>query len=80
MLVAVRVVPELAQHPGAENDAESGQTAQDHGVRVLLKMVCQRRLKASDLGCEHGDHGDERAGGVAVGVHGQRGCGELLGA
>jgi hypothetical protein len=78
MFVAARVVPELRQHPGAENDAESGQATQDHGVRVLLKTVCQRRLEISDLGREHGDHGDQRAGGVAVGVDGQRRRGQLL--
>jgi hypothetical protein len=36
--VAVRVVPELTEPPGAEDDTKSWQGAVDVGVRVHLKM------------------------------------------
>jgi hypothetical protein len=39
--VAGRVIPELRQHPGAEDHAESGQTTQDLGVRVDLKALAR---------------------------------------
>ena len=68
MAVAVRVVPELREHPGAEDDTESGQTEVDASVRVLLKTVCQGGLQLVDLGVQRGDHPDQRRSGVAVGV------------
>jgi hypothetical protein len=34
--VAIRVVPELTEHPGAEDDTKSWQGAVDVGVRVCL--------------------------------------------
>src|ERR1700761_2506296 len=36
--VSVRVVPELTEHPGAEDDTKSWQAEVDVGVRVCLKM------------------------------------------
>ena len=42
--VFVRVVPELTEHPGAEDDTESWLGEVDVGVRVLLKMVGRNRL------------------------------------
>ena len=37
-VVAFGVIPELAEHPGAEDHTETGQGTVDAGVRVLLKM------------------------------------------
>ena len=36
--VARGIIPELAEHPGAEDDTESGQGTVEGGVRVRLKM------------------------------------------
>jgi hypothetical protein len=38
MVKPVRVVTELGQHPGAEDDAKSRQTPVDLGVRVSFKL------------------------------------------
>ena len=56
------VITELAQHPGAEDRPESWQGADDLGVRVLLKMLRERRLEFGDLGVEACDQRDGRAG------------------
>jgi hypothetical protein len=47
--VAVRVVPELREHPSAEDHTESGQTAQDFGVRVLFKRRRQLSFERAGL-------------------------------
>ena len=44
--VSIGGVSELAQHPGAEYITESWQGEVDVGVRVLLKMVGEGRLRA----------------------------------
>ena len=48
-VVAFGVIPELAEHPGAEDHAETGQGTVDAGVRVLLKMGCQFSFEFGDL-------------------------------
>ena len=57
-----RVVPELAEHPGAEDDTESWLGAVDVGVRVLLKNVAQLLYERGDLPVEFGDDRDRRGG------------------
>jgi hypothetical protein len=47
--VAGRVVPELREHPGAEDQAESGKTAQDLGVRVTFKTLRELFFQLPDL-------------------------------
>src|SRR6267378_4191952 len=47
--VSGRVVPELTEHPGAEDDTKSWQGAVDVGVRVCLKMCRQLGLEVGDL-------------------------------
>ena len=63
--VAVRVVPELTEHPGAEDDTESWQGAVDVGVRVCLKMCRQLSLEVGDLAVQFGDDADHGAGVAA---------------
>src|SRR5271156_3528453 len=78
--VSVRVVPELTEHPGAENDTESWQGEVDVGVRVCLKMLGQRDLELGDLAVELDDDGDRGAGGGGeCGIDRCR-CPELLAA
>src|SRR5882757_3895455 len=78
--VAVRVVPELTEHPGAEDDTKSWQGAVDVGVRVCLKMRREFSFQIGDLVVEFGDDADCSAGaGPERSGHGG-GCGELLGA
>lgn len=62
---AGRVVTELAQHAGAEDQAESGQTAHDLGVRVLLKTRVQRGLELADS-VECGGQGAHQASVAAA--------------
>ena len=77
--VAIRVVPELTEHPGAEDDTKSWQGAVDVGVRVCLKMLGQGGFEVGDLAVEFGDDAHGRGGGGERG--GDRGAGgELLGA
>ena len=77
--VAVGVIPELAKHPGAEDDAESGQTTQDLGVRVLakrlLKVACTPSIWTDRLVKHAHSRGHARSGGVGE----QRWRGQLLG-
>src|SRR5277367_3995962 len=78
--VTVRVVPELTEHPGAEDDTKSWQGAVDVGVRVCLKMCRQFGLEVGDLAVQLDDDADRGPGG-----RGERGGdrgrgGELLGA
>jgi hypothetical protein len=61
MLVAGGVVTELALHPGAEDDAESGLTADDLGVRVRVKSLLQFGLQALQLAVHLGDDADAGA-------------------
>ena len=44
--VTVRVVPQLTEHPGAEDDTKSWQAEVDVGVRVCLKM-CRSSASSS---------------------------------
>ena len=78
--VSVRVVPELAEHPGAEDDTDSWQGTDDVGVWVLLKLVRQLRLESGDLTVEltNDPHGRFCCGGERFGHGG--GCFELAGA
>ena len=59
-MVAVRVVTELSEHPGAEDVTKSGKAAVGLSVRVLIKMVDQLGLEGGDLCVEHTDHGHQR--------------------
>jgi hypothetical protein len=60
--VAVRVVPELTEHPGAEDDTKSWQGEVDVGVRVCLKMCRQLGLQVDDLAVQFDDDADRGAG------------------
>ena len=77
MAIASRVVPELRQHPGAEDHAESGQTTQELGVRVSFKSAAQLLFHGVDLLVELGQ--DAHGGGhdLAVGGDQDRGGGQL---
>ena len=55
-VVAGGVVTELAEHPGAGDDSEAGQAAEDRCVRVLAEMVAEDRLELGDLAGVRGDH------------------------
>src|SRR4051794_33515165 len=78
--VSVRVVPELAKHPGAEDDTKSWQGAVDVGVRVCLKMCREFGFELADLAIEFGDDADRSAGAGPERGSERGGCGELLGA
>jgi hypothetical protein len=54
ILVAVQVIAELCEHPGAEDHRESWQGADDLGVLVRLKMLAQLLLELIDLGPQRG--------------------------
>jgi hypothetical protein len=58
--VAVRLVAELAQHPGAEDDPQSWQGTDHLCVRVLLKTRFELLGQGSDLDDQGGD--DRQAG------------------
>jgi hypothetical protein len=58
--IAVRAIPELTEHPGAQDRPESWQGADDLGVRVLIKSLRQSLLESGDLGIQLGD---DRQGG-----------------
>ena len=77
--VSVRVVPELTEHPGAEDDTKSWQGEVDVGVRVCLKMCRQFGFEVADLAVEFGDDADRGAGGGGERGGDRGGCGELLG-
>jgi len=59
--LAVRIVSELAERPGAEYDTESWHGEVDVGVRVLLKTVGQHGFELGDLPVELGDDRDRGA-------------------
>jgi hypothetical protein len=71
------VVAEFRQNPGAEDDAKSGKTAVDLGVRVLLKTGGQLRLQAGQLGIDVPQDADHRRNALAIGRADQRGRGQL---
>jgi hypothetical protein len=50
--VAVGVVTELTEDPGAQDDAKPGSAGVDLSVRVPAKMVGHRRPELGDLGVE----------------------------
>ena len=60
--ITVRVVPELAEHPGAEYITESWYGEVDVGVRVLLKMGTQFGFESGDLRVEFGNDPQPRRG------------------
>ena len=62
-LVALGVIPELAEHPGSEHETESGHRAVDAGVRVLLKMARQFSLEFLNPMIDLADLAYHRAGG-----------------
>src|ERR1700722_7278649 len=78
--VSVRVVPELTEHPGAEDDTKSWQGEVDVGVRVCLKMCGQFGLEFADLAVELDDDAHCGTGGRGECGGDRRGSGELLGA
>src|SRR5882757_3451240 len=78
--VAVRVVPELTEHPGAEDDTKSWQGAVDVGVRVCLKMCRQFGFEVGDLTVQLDDDADRGPGGRGECGGDCGGGGELLGA
>ena len=47
---------ELADHPGAEDHTESGQTTQDLGVRVLLNLALELFGDLLELAGQNPDH------------------------
>jgi hypothetical protein len=59
--VAVLVIAELAEHPGAEHGAEAGLAEVDLSVRVLGKICVYLFLQFADLGAEHGQDRDLHA-------------------
>src|SRR5205807_6720506 len=73
MSEAGSVVAELGQNPGAEDDAKSGKTAVDLGVRVLLKTGGQLRLQAGKLIVEFPQDADRRRHALAIGLADQMG-------
>src|SRR5690606_13426645 len=77
-VVAVRIVSELCEHPGAEDDTESWQGEVDVGVRVLFKMGSQLGLEGSDLLVERSEDRDLGSGRRGEGPNGDRGCFERL--
>ena len=50
--VSVPVIPELTEHPGAEDDTKSWQGEVDVGVRVCLNMGAQLGFRGGDLGAK----------------------------
>ncbi len=78
--VSVRVVPELTEHPGAEDDTKSWQGAVDVGVRVCLKMVGQHCFEVADLVVQFGDDMDCGGGGCPKRDGYDIRCGQVLGA
>jgi hypothetical protein len=78
MLVAVRVISELSKYPGAEDDAEPRQAADDLGVRVLLKMAVELDLELDDLSVHLRHHADHRLDRGPEGAGEHRGRVELL--
>ena len=73
-VVAFGVIPELAEHPGAEDHTETGQGTVDAGVRVLLKMARELGIELLDLTVDLADHPHCRAGArrVRLAHHGRR--------
>ena len=61
---AFGVVPELAQHPGAEHGAQSRHRKVDRGVRMLLNSRRQLRLQRRELAVDLLELGDLHARAV----------------
>ena len=76
--VAGRIISALAEHPGAEHEAESGKTAEDLGVRVPLKSHFELGLEPLDLVVQATDQPHERGDNQPVGLLGGLGGAELL--
>src|SRR5258708_8412942 len=66
-VVAVRVVAELAQYPGAENRSQAGLGQVDLSVRVTAKNRLHLLFQGLDLLVEDGDHRDQGPDGRRVG-------------
>jgi hypothetical protein len=69
--IAVGVVAELCEHPGAEDRPQPGLAEDDLSGRVLPKIGLDLPLHGLDLGVQHGQDRDQRLdrGGVGVGHH-----------
>jgi len=52
MVEASRVIPEPGQHSGAEDNAESGKTAIELGVRVSFKTLRELGFQLGQLSVE----------------------------
>jgi hypothetical protein len=78
--VAVLVVAELGEHPGAEHDAEAGLAEVDLSVRVLTKMCLDLLLHGLDLAVEGAQDRHLGAHGGRVGSRHDRGLAQVLGA
>src|SRR6185369_13232245 len=78
--VAGRVVSELGEHPGGQNQSQSWLGEQDLRVRVLVKTRAQLAFDLFDLGGEGREDGDEGGHRVAVGVGDERGGLQLFAA
>ena len=65
--VPVRVVAELAEHPGAEDGSQAGLGQVDLSVRVLAKIRLHLPLQDLDLLVQGGDHRDQGPDGGSVG-------------
>ena len=77
--VAMRVVAELGQHPGAEDRSQAGLGQDDLSVRVLTEMRVHLPLQHLDLLAEGADHRDQRADHRRAGSGDLRRLGQLLG-
>src|SRR5579859_2059877 len=65
--VAVRVVAELAEDPGAEDESQAGLGQVDLSVRVTAKNRLHLALQRLDLLVQDGDHRDQGPDGDGVG-------------
>ena len=78
--VAVGVVAELGQHPGAEDRSEAGLAAVDLNVRVLAKTLLHLPGQYLGLGDHHGQHRDQRRRARRIRGHDTGPGGQLLAA
>ncbi len=80
ILVAVRGIAELCEHPGAEDVSEPGKAEDQLGVRVLVKTFDKPRFNLGDLSVERRDDRHQSGCGGAESVSDQGRCLELVGA
>ena len=76
----MRVVAELAEHPGAEDRSQPGLGAEDLSVRVPAKIRLHLLLQDADLLVQGDDHRDQGPDGGGVGGGQGRRLAQLLAA